>query len=291
MSARPARISPASAIIARMSDAAVHAVFLVPDAFATIQQAVDAAAGPTTIVVAPGVYAESIRVVSKEYLVIQSGRLSRRGVTITGDGTEAVIRLDSSTFHLSGIEIRSRGAVRGMHVVDSTISLQDCVVAGNRVSEGDDPLGAGMHCRRSSVHLQKSVISANTVAGDSFDAAGGGGLYLCDCRSEIAGCTIQINEVHARGAARGGGIWCERTTLRMWKSRVTDNALRGASCEGGGIYFASPADAQLGGSVITGNGSAEGRGGGVFIADGASAVSIHANTFVRQNHPDDVVRA
>ncbi|MFA6957990.1 MAG: right-handed parallel beta-helix repeat-containing protein [Thermoanaerobaculia bacterium] len=274
-----------------MSDAASHDVFLVPDGYATIQQAVDAAVRPTTIVVAPGVYAESIRVVSKEYLVIQSGRLSRRGVTLTGAGSAPVIAVVSSTFHLSGIEIRSRGTARGLLVADSSISLQDCVVAGNRVSGDDEPSGAGLLCRRSSVHLQKSVISANTVACASSGEAGGGGLYLQDCRSEIAGCTIQINEVYAIGDARGGGIWCERTKLRMWKSRVTDNALRGASCEGGGIYFREPADTQLGGCVITGNGSAEARGGGVFIADGAPAVAIHANTFVRQNHPDDVVRA
>jgi len=274
-----------------MSDAAPHDVFLVPDGYATIQQAVDAAVRPTTIVVAPGVYAESIRVVSKEYLVIQSARLSRRGVTLTGAGKAPVIAVESSAFHLSGIELRSRGAARGMLVTDSTISLQDCVVAGNRVSGDDEPTGAGMLCRRSSVHLQKSVISANTIACDTPGVAGGGGLCLLDCRSEIAGCTIQINEVYATGTARGGGILCERTRLRIWKSRVTDNALRGASCEGGGIFFLDPADTQLGGCVITGNGSAEGRGGGVFIAGGAAAVSIHANSFVRQNHPDDVVRA
>lgn len=146
-----------------------------------------------------------------------------------------------------------------------------------------------MLCRRSSVHLQKSVISANTIACDSLRLAGGGGIYLQDCKSEIAGCTIQINEVYARGSARGGGLWCERTRLRMWKSRVTDNALRGASCEGGGIYFAEPADTQLGGCVITGNGCAEGRGGGIFVADRDAPVSIHSNTFVRQNYPDDIV--
>jgi hypothetical protein len=74
----------------------------------------------------------------------------------------------------------------------------------------------------------------------------------------------------------------------MWRSRVTDNALRGAFCEGGGICFVEPADAQLGGCVITGNDAGEGRGGGIFIESGVAAVSIHRNSFVRQNNPDDV---
>jgi nitrous oxidase accessory protein NosD len=72
----------------------------------------------------------------------------------------------------------------------------------------------------------------------------------------------------------------------MWRSRVTDNALYGTKCEGAGIYFQN-SSAQLGGSVITGNGMAEGRGGGIFVSGQSERVVVHGNTFVRQNHPDD----
>jgi hypothetical protein len=77
----------------------------------------------------------------------------------------------------------------------------------------------------------------------------------------------------------------------MWRSRVTDNALRAPVCEGGGIYFKDAARCELGGSVITGNGFPEGKGGGIFIEDDPSAVSIHRNTVVRLNSPDDVYSA
>ena len=74
----------------------------------------------------------------------------------------------------------------------------------------------------------------------------------------------------------------------MWRSRVTDNALHAPLCDGAGIYFKDPDIARLGGSVISGNGCPGGRGGGIFIDGDPNCVSIHGNTAVHQNHPDDV---
>lgn len=273
-----------------MQAATAHEILLVPQQSPTIQAAIDAASGPTTIVVAPELYAESLRIIDKPYVVLQSARLSRRGVTISGDGGSAVLCVERSTLHLSGIEVRSNARSRGLLVVNSSISLQECVVAGNRLGEGaDEPFGAGMLCRDSRVRIQKSTISGNVVnSGTVATTAGGGGLFLQDCHVEIAGGTIQANAVYAMGSARGGGIWCERSTLRMWRSRVTDNALHAASSEGAGIYFNAPLGCQLGGSVIMGNGGPRGHGGGIFVEGDADRVSIHRNTVVCQNHPTDL---
>jgi Right handed beta helix region len=276
-----------------MEASAPHEILLVPQQFPTIQAAIDAAVGPTTILVAPARYTETLRIAEKPHIVLQSTQLSRRGVTLSGDGGEAVLYVERSTLHLSGIEVRSRARSRGLWVVGSTISLQDCMVGGNRVSEGsEEPFGAGMLCRESKVRIQKSTLSGNVVdlgaVAATGDGAGGGGLFFQDCQVEIAGGTIQGNAVYAQGSARGGGIWCERSTLRMWRSRVTDNALHAASCEGAGLYFNAPGSCQLGGSVITGNGSPRGRGGGIFVEGDSSCVSIHRNTVVRQNHPTDL---
>ncbi|HKV40908.1 MAG TPA: hypothetical protein VJX67_16985, partial [Blastocatellia bacterium] len=123
---------------------------------------------------------------------------------------------------------------------------------------------------------------------DADPEARGGGLYLEECSVEIAGSTIQANAVYCEGMARGGGIWCERSRMRMWRSRVTDNHIQSAASEGAGIYFKCPLASELGGSVITGNGSAEGRGGGIFVEGEAAKVAIHRNSAIRQNHPDDI---
>ena len=265
-------------------------ILFVPQQFSTIQAALDAASGPATIVVAPELYPETLRIIDKPCVVIQSSRLSRRGVTISGDGASAVLYVERSTLHLSGIEVRSNARSRGLLAVESSISLQECVVAGNHV-DGDagEPFGAGMLFRDSRARIQKSAIMGNVVDGGSVaTTAGGGGLFLQDCHVEIAGGSVQGNAVYAMGSARGGGIWCERSTLRMWRSRVTDNALHAASCAGAGIYFDAPLGCQLGGSVIMGNGSPRGHGGGIFVEGDAARVSIHRNTAVRQNHPTDI---
>jgi hypothetical protein len=273
-----------------MAATTAHEILFVPQQFPAIQAALDAAGGPTTIVVAPELYAESLCVIDKPCVVIQSAHLSRRGVTISGDGGLAVLCVKRSTLHLSGIEVRSNALSRGLLVVNSSISLQECVVAGNQVGEGsEEPFGAGMLCRDSKVRIQKSVITGNVVnSGTVATTAGGGGLFFQNCCVEIAGGNIQANAVYAMGSARGGGIWCERSTLRMWRSRVTDNALHAAWCEGAGIYFNAPLGCQLGGSVIVGNGSPRGHGGGIFVEGDSGRVSIHRNTVVRQNHPTDI---
>lgn len=274
--------------MAHVGAAGKYDVFFVPEDFRTIQEAVDAVAGPATIVVSPGLYRERLRVAAVPYLVVQSSRLSRRGVTLAGDGGDAVLSVHDSALHLSGIEIRSDARARGMIVSGSKLSLQECVIAGNRVGEdAREPFGAGMLCRGSTVKIQKSTVGGNTVECPSAQTAGGGGLYFDDCKVELAGSSVQLNTVFARHEARGGGIWSERSRMRMWRSRVTDNAIHAAKCEGGGMYLRSAIDCQVGGSVITGNGGPTARGGGVFISGNATNVAIHGNTSVRQNHPDD----
>jgi hypothetical protein len=268
-----------------MLSLAGHEVLFVPAQFPTIQDAVDAARGPATLIVDPGIYQARIRVHSKPYLVIQSSRLGRRGVTIACHDIEAAICIEQSVVHFSGIDVRSDGRSRGLIILDSSVTFQDCVVSGNRVCDQvREPLGAGMLCRRSIVRIQKSTIAGNTIAAP---AAAGGGLYFADCKVEIAGSSIQTNAIYAPDQAAGGGIWSERSSMRMWRSRVTDNVLYAESCEGGGIYL-NDSDARLGGSVISGNGSINGRGGGIFIDGDAGRIAVHRNTAVRQNHPDDI---
>src|ERR1051326_1443701 len=265
-----------------MSTQTEHDVFLVPSQFSSIQQAIAAMARPSTIMFSPGVYVEDLFLAGLPTVVISTTQFGRRGVTLTGSTSETVVQIENSSVYLSGLEIRSNCRARAIAVADSSIALQQCLIAGNRVNEGH---GAGMLALRSSVRVQKSMIAGNTSE-TSGSAASGGGLHLVACKVEIAGSSIQANAAYGSAEARGAGIYCEQSQMRMWRSRVTDNALFGERCEGAGIYF-KDSSAQLGGSVITSNGAAEGKGGGIFVSDLSEPVVIHRNTIVRQNHPDD----
>ncbi len=262
-----------------MIDLSEHDVFFVPAQFARIQDAIDAIARPATIMIEPGVYEESFRVTGKEYVVIESTRLSRRGVVITGGAA-----IERSNVFLSGIELRSNRTARGIDAIDSHLSLQECVVAGNRATS----FGGGLRCVRANVRLQKSVLAGNVIESDDA-MCGGAGVYLLECKAEIAGCSIQTNEIRPASKARGAGVWCERSQLRLWRSRITENWSFAADSEGAGLYLQEPEITHLGGAVIAGNGMRAGRGGGVFVRGERRNLTIYSNTVIRQNHPDDVV--
>jgi hypothetical protein len=133
----------------------------------------------------------------------------------------------------------------------------------------------------------RQVIGSGTE-NDHRGKHGGGGLHLTDCKVEIAGSTVQANAAHGSIEASGGGIYFERSKMRIWRSRVTDNAVWGGRAKGGGVYLRD-SRGQIGGSVITGNGAngEDGQGGGIFINGDSEEVIVHPNMIVRRNYPDD----
>ena len=271
--------------------AAERLIFFVPAQFPTLQAAIDAADAAVTIVVEPGAYDESLAVRDKAEVVIQSARLASRGVVLTGGGGPCVVRVERGGLALSGVEVRSDGRARGIWAEDATLNLQECLVAGNRggAIAGDELAGGGIGARRSFVRVQKSTVACNTVDAPSPEAgpALGGGIFVEECRLEIAGSTIVGNVVQSKVAARGGGFAMRGGRLRMWKSRVTDNLLRAPRCEGGGIYFFAPGLCDLGGNVIANNTALDGDGGGIFLAGERSDLPLGAGSTLHRNHPDD----
>ncbi len=103
-----------------------------------------------------------------------------------------------------------------------------------------------------------------------------------------------MNQNHREASAtnvRSAGVWCERSQLRLRRSRITENWSFAADSEGSGLCLHEPEITHLGGAVISGNGMRAGRGGGVFIRGERRNLTIYSNTVIRQNHPDDVVES
>jgi len=262
-------------------------VFLVPTQFSSIGEAIAAVVRPTTIMVTPAIYKEDLSLIRLPNVVISTTQFQRRGVILTGAGVaDSIIDIENTSVYLSGLEIRSNGCARAIAARESSLALQECVLAGNRIVS-DEACGAAMYCVASSVRVQKSMIAGNQIEG--VKKGTGGALYLSDCQIEIAGSSIQANAVYGSAEARGGGIYCECGRMRMWRSRVTENALFGKSCAGAGIYF-KDSSARIGGSVITGNATVDGKGGGILISGDRAAIAINKDTTIRRNHPDDVAQ-
>jgi hypothetical protein len=173
-----------------------HDVFLVPSQFSSIQEAINAIVRPSTIMVSAGVYYEDLLLVGKPDVVISTTRFGRRGVTLVGATADDVVHIENTSVYLSGIEIRSNGRARAISTFGSSLALQECVLAGNRVSDAHARHGgAGLWCIQSSVRVQKSMIAGNNVQ-TSDQSANGGGLHLVDCKVEIAGSSIQANALY-----------------------------------------------------------------------------------------------
>src|ERR1043166_522594 len=152
-----------------------YEVFLVPSQFSSIREAIGAIVCPTTIMISPGVYAEDLSLNGLPNVVISTTQFQRRGVVLTGAGVaDSIIKIENTCLYLTGVELCSNGRARAIATRNSTVALQECVLAGNRVV-GAKPSGAAMHCLQSSVRVQKSMIAGNQIEG--AETGSGGGLY------------------------------------------------------------------------------------------------------------------
>src|SRR5690349_13932338 len=111
-----------------MSDAE-HDVLLVPQQFSSISLALKSIVRPSTIMVSPGVYFEDLFLVQLPDVVISTTNFLRRGVIIVGAAAKSVITIESASVYLTGLEIRSNSQARAISAINSSIALQECVIA------------------------------------------------------------------------------------------------------------------------------------------------------------------
>jgi Right handed beta helix region len=185
------------ALIALAAGAAAQNTFKVPQDFATIQAAVDAANDQDTILVSAGTYAESV--------VIDGGHL----LSITGKGKvviapvagDAVKIQDSDFVFLTNL--RTQGGDVGFHMVDSSsCQLVKCRVAGStgdgvRIEGGlsnavlkvtvEDAGGDGIALATGLV----DPTSNNTIIGCKLLAPALDGLGLNGSNNFVSACKIQ----------------------------------------------------------------------------------------------------
>ncbi len=245
------------------------ATIFIPDDFASIQEAINAAAAGDTIVVRAGTYVENIDFGGKEIVVksesgpdvtILDGGQSGSVVTFgSGEGPNSV--LDGFTVaNGTGTDFAGHPAGGGIFCGPAASPT----ITGNVVRDNNCWDGGGIHVFDHS----SPVISGNLITNNV--CKNGGAINITLSSTPI----ITGNELTANSAPiYGGAIRCDRYCDALIENNViTDNLAD--SGRGGGIYCFA-ATATIRGNLITGN-EAKKCGGGVYCKS-CSAV-VESNT-------------
>ncbi len=178
-------------------------------------------------------------------------------------------------------------------------SFHTVVVSAPQVA-GEKVVMRGMTIRggKNAVANEGAVEINGVNLADNYAA----GIAVVGTRAELTGCTITENEGNSAAglfvvrseltvtdckiigntsAANGGGAWITTgTDLTMSGTTIGDNRTTGSSAVAAGLYLYAPAgaslDAELSGCDITGNTTAGGAAGGMYIRDDSGSQSLKA---------------
>jgi hypothetical protein len=234
------------------AEAATH---YVPDNFATIQAAIDAASAGDTIMVRPGTYYENLTISKPLNLVSTDGP---EVTTIDGGAKGRVIYYngDPARGTLDGFTVTNGKAYNGggIYLYRTDPTIQNCIITGNYANNG-----AGIYAYYGALpRIYDSVISDNHAT----YTGGGGYAYI--------GVFFNYRTVWSNNTAGydGGAIasiyFC--SGVNFWDSYIVDNY---AGRNGGAMYAwgssRCSADVRATNSVIAGN-VAEQKGGVMHLS-------------------------
>ena len=196
---------------------------LVPEDYATIQGALDAAEAGDVVVVRPGVYGENLVWPETPALKLVS-TAGPDSTTIDGQGRGSVLRIesaggaiDASTL-VRGFTLTGGGNVDyggGLFLQGARPTLLDLVVTGNAAAVE----GGGLYLAGGADAVFVNLVVQGNEAGGS-----GGGFRSTGSEPLIIGSEITGNR---GGAERGGGIHTDGGTTRWIDHRSRANASGG----------------------------------------------------------------
>lgn len=252
---------------------------LVPEAYPTVQVAIDAAVDGDTVLVAEGTYVENIRFRGKSIVVASLFALDRDPAHIEAtvlDGSRPA-EPDTASVVLF-IEGEGPGAV-----------LEGFTITGGTGTRWRDEHSAGTYVEGGGIlaALASPTIRYNRIVGNRADrrppattSAGGGGIRAGDGAPRI-----EHNVIAGNTGMYGGGVVLNYTSALVRNNVVSGNrvveAVAGAPTFGGGGLWVNGVGVGAGPVVenntiadnavetSAGGGAAAGRGGGVLFFFGA----------------------
>lgn len=255
---------------------------LVPEDYATIQEAISAAPAGAKIRVGPGHYRENL-VIEKPLslmarhgagVTVLDGRQRSTVVWVRGTGRE---RVNVSGFTITnGSNIFTNevsatpGSGGGVRVESARVEITDSIIRGNVSC-----LGAGIFSQTATIEVRRNRIVQN-VQDPSCFGANGGGVYL---NGGAAGESVIADNLIAghRIGGYGGGIGVNAVQdVTITRNLIKDNV---AADYGGGLYLGG-SSAEVSKNVFDGNSTAPNGSGAamaVFAVDPANKVRISEN--------------
>ncbi|MFC2122570.1 right-handed parallel beta-helix repeat-containing protein [Bacteroidota bacterium] len=257
-------ISPHTALAASIN---------VPGDYATIQEAINAAAPGDTINVAAGTYQENLTWYSK-HLVIQGAGADV--TTIDGGGSNRVISTNglSTSAKLEGFTITNGGGYDGgaMYNNHSSPTITNCIFSNNTVSSR----GGAMY------NVQSSPIVTNCIFSNNRSENAAGAMFNYQSSPTVTNCTFNENSARSSGGAMNNEYQCSPTVTNCTFSnnRVDSGGYGGAmfnvestpavtSCifsgnsarYGGGMYnHGCPSSLRVINCIFSGNSASYGGG-------------------------------
>ena len=227
----------------------------VPADFPSIQDAINASVDDDVIVIAPGVYNESVINVPAKNITIQGSTFA--------DGF-----LATTVNHVTGAGWVFR--------INGNDGAANPVIKDLRITGGNSPEGGGIWIRDSDATVIGCVISGNR-AYDEF-GGGGGGISVLSCSPTITECTFNENS-----APQGGGFFATSGAPTLTRCTFTNNWSYYA---GGAIAIGFGTDLTLNDCTISGN--TAGRVGGALWESGSSTTCTLNSTTVCENLPTNL---
>jgi parallel beta-helix repeat protein/predicted outer membrane repeat protein len=213
----------------------------VPSEYPTIQSAIDTALDGDVVIVAPGIYTGN-----------GNRDIDFLGKAITVQSTDSN---DPNIIATTIIDCNSTKANphRGFNFIRSEDA--NSVLAGFTITNASNAIG----CSRSSPKITNCIITKNT-------SSASGAIYCYGHSSPIiTNCTITSNT--------GSGIHCEYGTPIVADCIISGNTGFGRSGDGGGISVLNGL-CLIYNSVINGNTSGNGRGGGIYCEGSNQVIPI-----------------
>jgi predicted outer membrane repeat protein/parallel beta-helix repeat protein len=241
-------------------------VLVVPDDYATITEALDAAAYCDTVLVHPGTYEEHIALPLGVVLISAAGPDS---TVIDGGGTGTVVTMGGSKLtasktqgvmtKLEGFTITG-GLPRGISIAGYDPVITDCIITENSGSSC-----TGMYCYEASPVVTDCDFLHNTST-----------KYGCALRCvfgspSFTGCTFAENSNTDYGY--GGAVYCDVASPTFTDCDFSENTGR----YGGVMYVKQSSKPAIFGCTFSGNTSTT-RGGAIYCYD-RSSVAATASKF------------